>query len=580
MRTSSARSDSPVGLQQLGLLGQHGQARVAQPARRRPSPAPRRARAGARATAQQPRALAAHARPFAGRRFVERPFQHRDRADRVAHRFELRRQPPAQAGAARRLVFGAVRGAQQIQPAARRAPLAGRDAAHQLLGERQRRVGARVAAPAPSPAAPARAPDRHPACPAPGAPAAAAPPGSDRRASSASARAIGLRGVVPPASSAPARGQLRQAGVGRLLRQRQQRRRARGLVADRLDVRPPQAQRLLQKPPSRSAVSSAFTRARRRREPGGDSRIASSPSAPGAARRGPRPPRPAPVSNAVLAGRRRDARRAQRGARGGGRARALGRGASAATSSVIAGDACLMRPQARDDVVGQLRLAAHFEPVEHRVRGERRGIAFDRRPAAPARAATARAAPCPRRASRRRVTSRAPASRSTRSPRRTSLVAPPRAGDAAAGVRRAPAPAACAPRRAADRRRAARPPAPTTMPGTVAPSPVRASSPSQATRSGGGSVRAIVIAASVSAWVGPALARRVRRAPSRAAAGSRARTTPASSTRSRARARASVAAAIERRSVSSPACTSIKYQGQRPAGTVSTAGVARKSVPG
>ena len=42
------------------------------------------------------------------------------------------------------------------------------------------------------------------------------------------------------------------------------------------------------------------------------------------------------------------------------------------------------------------------------------------------------------------------------------------------------------------------------------PRRVRASPPNQATRSGGGSVRAIAIAASVSAWVGPAFARRVR----------------------------------------------------------------------
>src|SRR4051812_27944805 len=91
------------------------------------------------------------------------------------------------------------------------------------------------------------------------------------------------------------------------------------------------------------------------------------------------------------------------------------------------------------------------------------------------------------------------------------------------------------------------------MPGTAAPpSPLVASPVNQLTRSGGGIVRAIVIAASVSAGVGPP-SRAAFASSSRAAAGSRARTMAASSTRSRARARASLAPAIERLSVSSAA---------------------------
>src|SRR5580765_1909501 len=61
-----------------------------------------------------------------------------------------------------------------------------------------------------------------------------------------------------------------------------------------------------------------------------------------------------------------------------------------------------------------------------------------------------------------------------------------------------------------------------TMPGTAAPSAVWASPPNQATRSGGGNVRAIAIAASVSACVGAA-SRAAFVSSSRAAAGSRAR---------------------------------------------------------
>src|SRR3954470_1546037 len=91
------------------------------------------------------------------------------------------------------------------------------------------------------------------------------------------------------------------------------------------------------------------------------------------------------------------------------------------------------------------------------------------------------------------------------------------------------------------------------MPGTAGPpSPAGPNPLTQLTRSGGGSVRTIVIAASVSAGVGPP-SRAAFASSSRAAAGSRARTTAASSTRRRARARASLAPAIDRRSVSSAA---------------------------
>src|SRR6266498_4111262 len=91
------------------------------------------------------------------------------------------------------------------------------------------------------------------------------------------------------------------------------------------------------------------------------------------------------------------------------------------------------------------------------------------------------------------------------------------------------------------------------MPGTAAPpAPAVANPLNQLTRSGGGIVRAIVIAASVSAGVGPP-SRAAFASSSRAAAGSRARTTAASSTRRRARARASLTPAIDRLRVSSAA---------------------------
>ena len=130
-------------LEQFGLLGQDGQPRVAQQragvllqGRRQLARAPERP--------EQPRALSTHAHPFARRRFLERAFEHGDRANHIPDRLELRREPPPESGAARRFVFVGVRAAQQLQPAVRRV-LAARDADHQLLGERERRVGARMA---------------------------------------------------------------------------------------------------------------------------------------------------------------------------------------------------------------------------------------------------------------------------------------------------------------------------------------------------------------------------------------------------------------------------------------------------
>jgi hypothetical protein len=130
-------------LEQIGLLGQHGQARVAE---QRARVLLQRRRQLARATErpQEARALAAHPRALAGRRLLQRALEHRDGADDVADSLELRRQPPAEARPARRLELVGVRRAQQIETAARR--LLGRhDPRHQLLGQRQRRVRARMA---------------------------------------------------------------------------------------------------------------------------------------------------------------------------------------------------------------------------------------------------------------------------------------------------------------------------------------------------------------------------------------------------------------------------------------------------
>ena len=228
------------GLEQLRLLGQHGQARVAEQ-RARVLLQRRRQLARAPERSQEARPLAAHARTLAGRRLLERALEHRHRADHVAHRFELRRQPPPEPRPPRGFVFVGVRGAQQREPLPRRL-FAFRDARHQLLRERERGVGPRV----PRQRllqqrqhlrrivlAPRQQPLRR----------QVVIGGRHRLGLGRDRRQRHLPGVQPPA-----RRQLGQADVVRLLREHLQRRHALRLVVDGLQDRALQAERFPHEP--------------------------------------------------------------------------------------------------------------------------------------------------------------------------------------------------------------------------------------------------------------------------------------------------------------------------------------------
>ena len=224
------------------------------PARRRPSPGPRPARAVCPSDLESSRARSPRTRtpsPGADSSSARSSTATAPIASPSDSSCAASRQP--EPGAPRRFVSAAC--AARRRSSRRRA--AGRRwrARRQLLGERERRVGARVAASAfsSSPSTRAGCASASP----PDAPASAARPGNGRPATGGGSPAAA--GSATPPASAATRGQLPQARVGGLHRQRPSAPTARPRRAPTPDRCAGGAGRRLTNPPSRSAPSSAVT---------------------------------------------------------------------------------------------------------------------------------------------------------------------------------------------------------------------------------------------------------------------------------------------------------------------------------